>query len=173
MERDSMPGKESMIFFGVTAAASAFVFITIGCFRRPKTKSETSGTTYDIMERSGKRIALQNPSNISWLMGLMYATLFYCSLPVLIWRYGKALSLLFIVTPFALSFAITCIVSSDGGTKFFLGIVLKVIIRAIGGLIIVSNDTKLYRKALVSRGWEMKGSSKATSRKNAMNFSPA
>ena len=106
-------------------------------------------------------------------MGLAYAALFYFSLPLLIWRYGKLLPLLFIAIPFALSLAITSVVSSDDLTKFFLGTVLNVIIRAIGGLYIVSNDSKLYRQTLLSRGWEMIGSCEASTKKSAMAYSPS
>jgi hypothetical protein len=158
-----------MGIFSVTGAASALLFTLLWFFRRSPNKNQADCISYDVMERSDKRIALCNRSKFSWLMGLTYSGLFFLSLPVLIWRYGKYLSLWVIAIPFVSSLAISHLVASDG-SAMFLSIVLLIILRAICGLYLVANDLKFQKKALFSRGWRMIGSCEVSSRKNAMVF---
>lgn len=162
--------KGFMIFFGVTAVASVLILGLLRFIIRSPIKIQANSVSYDVMERSGKRIALRNSSKFSWLIGFTYAGLFYLSLPFMIWRYGKYRSIWFVAIPFVISFAISYLVASDGGSAMLLGIVLQIIIRAIGGLYIEANDLKFQKKTLVSRGWEIIGSCEATSSKNAMEF---
>lgn len=161
---------ESLKINGVMAAVRAILFILCWWFiKRQKVMSGSNCTTYDVLERSGKRIALQIQSNISWFMGLIYAALFYYSLPILIWRYGKYYTLLFIATPFLVSFAITIMVTSNSSDNFLLGFIFKLVFCPIVGTYIASNDAKIYRKTLFARGWEMLGQCEATSRKKAID----
>lgn len=99
-------------------------------------------------------------------MGIAYSGLFFLSIPFVIRRYGKYPSLYLFVTPVGISFAISYLVNED--LSFIKP--LLIIFFAFGGLYIVANDLKYYKKALVSRGWKMIGSCEATSEKNAMEF---
>lgn len=116
-------------------------------------------------------MALRNPPRYKWLMGLMYAGLFYMSLPVLIWRYGKYPSLLLLTIPIGINIGISQVLSYAFALNYMItGIFLSLFIRAFVALYVVANDMTYRNKALIARGWQLVGSCEVTSRKNAMEF---
>jgi hypothetical protein len=167
--------KESLIFSSAFAGVCILFFVLL-CFINRWLQSwlkkvPTIGISYDVMERSGKRIALRNPSKFGWLMGLTYVGIFYLSLPVLIWRYGNKQAFWLIIFPPGISIIISQLIAyifaSDAkNSRFFMSIIF----RAVVGLYVMANDLEFRKNILIIRGWEIIGTCEATSSKNAIHF---
>lgn len=150
---------------------SILMFVLLRKLRRSPNKTQADCVTYDVMERASKRIALRNPSRCCWWMGLIYAGLFYLSVPVLIWRYGLYRSLSLVLIPIVISFGFSQLIAVTFDLDaMFTGFAIIICFRAIGGLYVVSNDLKYRKIILGTRGWNMIGSCAATSEQKATDF---
>lgn len=132
-------------------------------FRCTPNKTDKTCVIYHIMERSGEYIALRNPSRLCWLMGVIYAGLFYWSLPVLIWRYGKFRSICLILFPIIISLIFSYF-------NAMLGLFFRLVFIALTGLyVVVVYDLKFREQTLLERGWVRIRSYKSSSSKEAID----
>lgn len=136
---------------------------------------------FHIFFKNQRKIALPKTSNFNWFIGGCYATLFYWSLPALIWRYGAKVGIVLIILPVALPFLLISSVtyasnllvtepttmSSVG--KLALGFSVGLILRGAIGVHLALKDST-YRKNHLSRnGWVVLGDVEAPTSRKALH----
>jgi hypothetical protein len=140
--------------------------------RTPKIKVATQ--SYEVLERSGKRMALRRASRFNWIVGLIYSSLFYFGLPFLIWRYGALRGIGLIALPLGAGLGTTYIVSEhvfnpmSGEQQFLLGSAVLLYLRVHIGVHVAKNDASYRHGALIERSWSPIGFCEARSKRDAI-----
>jgi hypothetical protein len=150
-----------MMFILISAGLGALGFMLLWFVRKKSiAPGQPKPVSIEVMERSNKRTTLRNPPRFCWLAGLLYSSLFYWGLPILIWRYGIYRALGLIVLPIVVSIGIPYLAAEFFGLisveeKIMVGFFALIAIRSIVGVHVATNDLKYRKSALYMRGWKI------------------
>lgn len=128
---------------------------------RKRRASQAPHSRFIVFEKGQKRKALHESPHFNWLVGMLYAMLFFWFIPILWWRYGIRISVLLIVLPLILPLLVTATyntifpsLSFDRDASLVLGLLLGSLMKGAIGVYIASIDTKLSAKNLLRCGWQ-------------------
>jgi len=158
-----------MILFSALLGVISFLLLCTILRRRISAQQKSTPNTFDVFVKEHKKVAVNSSPNFNWVIGLLYSAFFYFALPVLIWRYGKALAIFLIIAPMVIAFGIAFGINTIPNRPIpLLGFYLISVIRAGFGFHLASNDSIYRRAALCSRGWTNLGLRQAKSSKMAI-----
>jgi hypothetical protein len=120
---------------------------------RPGAKPSAREPQMERWERGLKIIAIRSPSLFSYFPSILYITLYYWSVPALVWRYGFLTALVVIAVPLAAGLTTALCFGASGDNPLALSLLGAAPVRALAAYWIGARDGDLHRRTLKRRGW--------------------
>lgn len=154
----------------------ALVFGGIWWTTRNRWKNDSKlPETYLLYSKGRYKKAIRKYPCFNWKIGFLYAALFFWIIPLLVWRYGKWITVLLIGIPAAISsvifnwlFLFATGSAANLGISLMFGWVVGRVISGAVGVYLASKDSELASRHLMRSGWDCFGEVDAQNEKAAL-----